>query len=407
MGCMRTLPALAMVFALSACTGGIQAPPPTAGHLRLFEATANRIAVIDTSTHSTIRNLPLGVPSADWKHLYSLNGSTLVDTDPETGATSRTIELPGRYQLPAATSTGLPRGTSPNGVWLAVESYEVQAGATPSATHLVILNTVEPGVRRTVNLAGYFNFDAISNDGERLYLIQYLNGREYYVRLYDVISGKLDANIVVDKSNGEQSMSGTRLSGIATPDGNWLFSMYVRESDGPFIHALSLDGPFAFCLDLPGSGYGSSDTARHWSIAMDRAGNALYAVNSATGVVAEIDNSQQYNPQVKRTTHISVGRSASVGSNAAVISPDGKWLIAAGSSGLVWIDTTTLAVRTQALRDWHIWTLGMSPDGMEVYAVSDSGSVAGLATTTGRVLSTFDTAEGRPMALMRVASASA
>lgn len=405
MGSMRILPALAAAFLVSACAGGIQAPPPASDHLRLFEATANQIAVIDTSTHVTVRHLPLGVPSADWKHLYSLSGSTLVDTDPGTGATTRTIELPGRYQLPAATATGLPGGTSPDGVWLVVESYGGQAEATPSATHFLILNMVETGVRRTVNLAGYFKFDAISNDGERLYLIQYLNGREYYVRLYDLVSGKLDANIVVDKSNGEQSMSGTRLSGIATPGGNWLFSMYVRESDGPFIHALSLDGPFAFCLDLPGSGYASSDGAKQWSIAMDRAGNALYAINSATGVVAEIDSSQQYNPLVKRTAHISVGRSASVGSNAAVVSADGKWLIAAGSSGVVWIDTTTLAVRTQALQDWHVWTVGMSPDGMEVYAASDDGRVAGLATSTGRVLSTFDTTEGRPIALMRVASA--
>jgi WD40 repeat protein len=339
------------------------------------------------------------VTSADWKHLYSIRGTALVDTDPSSGLTSTTLQLPGAYQLPAATSSGLPGGISPNGSWLVAQSFD---GA---ATHFVIVGTAEMRVAHTANLTGRFNFDAISNDGERLYLIQYLNGREYYVRLFNVLASTLDENIVVDKSDGGQSMTGLRLSGIATPGGGWLFSMYVRESDNPFIHVLSLDGPFAFCLDLPGSGYASSNAERHWSIAMDRTGDSLYAINAATGVVAQIDNSQQFNPQIRRTANIAGGRPADVGSNAAVLSPDGRWLIAAGSSGVVWIDTTTLAVRMQALTSWHSWSLGLSPDGSEVYAVSESGQVAGLETATGRVISTFDTGVGRPMALIRVASA--
>jgi DNA-binding beta-propeller fold protein YncE len=59
----------------------------------------------------------------------------------------------------------------------------------------------------------------------------------------------------------------------------------------------------------------------------------------------------------------------------------------------------------QALGGWHAWSLGLSPDGSEVYAVSDTGRIAGLDTATARVISTFDTGVGRPMAIMRVASA--
>jgi WD40 repeat protein len=138
---------------------------------------------------------------------------------------------------------------------------------------------------------------------------------------------------------------------------------------------------------------------------MDRTGNLLYAVNAATGVVAQIDNSQLYNPLVKRTAHIAAGRPADVGSNAAVLSPDGRWLITAGSSGVVWIDTTTLVVRMQALAGWHAWSLGLGPDGSQVYALSDTGRIGRLDTATGRVISTFDTGVGRPIALMRVVSA--
>jgi hypothetical protein len=399
MGGMKIARAFAVLLVTAACAGGPAQPPPASGHMRLFEATSSEIAVIDSATHFAIRHLPLGVPSADWKHLYSISGVALVDTDPSSGLTIATLQLPGAYQLPAATSSGLPGGISPNGYWLVAQAYD------GSATHFVIVNTAEMRIAHTANLAGHFNFDAISNDGERLYLIQYLNGREYYVRLYNVLTGSLDENIVVDKSDGEQSMTGLRLSGIATPGGSWLFSMYVRESENPFIHVLSLDGPFAFCLDLPGTGYAASDAERHWSIAMDRNGNAVFAVNSATGVVAQVDNSQQFNPQVKRTAHIAGGRPGDVGSNAAVLNSDGRWLITAGSSGLVWIDTATLAVGMQTLTGWHVVSLGLSPDGSQVYTVSDSGRIADLETATGRVISTFDTGVGRPMALMRVASA--
>jgi len=180
--------------------------------------------------------------------------------------------------------------------------------------------------------------------------------------------------------------------------------MYVREHESPFIHALSLDGPFAFCLDLPGNGYATSEAEMHWSLAMDRTGSRLYAVNGATGVVAEIDTSNQYGPQVKRTAHLAGGKSAKAGANAAVISSDGKTLVAAGAAGIEWIDTASLTTRMQALGDWHVWSLGLSPDGSMLYAVGDDGHIAEVAMASGEVTHTFDPAEGQPMGLMRVAA---
>jgi hypothetical protein len=399
MGGMKIARAFAVLFVTAACAGGPTQPPAESGHMRLFEATSSEIAVVDSVTHVAVRHLPLGVPSADWQHLYSISGPALRDTDPASGLTRATLQLPGTYQLPAATSTGVPGGLSPDGGWLVAQSYD---GAT---THFVIVNTVGMRIAHTAKLAGRFTFDAISDDGQRLYLIQYLNGREYYVRLFDVLTGNLDANIVVDKSNGEQSMSGLRLSGLATPGGSWLFSMYVRESDNPFVHALSLDGPFAFCLDLPGSGYGSNAGEKHWAIAMDRMGSTFFAVNSATGVVAQIDNSQQYNPHITRTAQIPGGRPLNIGPNAAVLSDDGKSLVVAGSTGLAWIDTARLAIRFQILTDWRIWSLALSPDGKTLFAVNDDGRIAEVMMYSAQVTSTFDPSVGRPMALIGVASA--
>ena len=178
----------------------------------------------------------------------------------------------------------------------------------------------------------------------------------------------------------------------------------MRENDNPFMHALSLDGPFAFCLDLPGSGYSGGKADMQWSLAMSSNGSRLYAVNGATGTVAEVDTSNQFSPQIVRTAKIAIGNSASTGAGATVISPDGKTLVTAGSSGIVWVDTASLTVRMEALSEWHVLSLGLSTDGSVLYAVSDKGSIAEVSMASGDVANRFDGAQGQPMALMRVAS---
>lgn len=400
---MRTIGALICVGLITAgCAATRGALPPGNGD-KLYEAvTAHgspQLSVIDSRTQTAQRRLPLGAPSRDWTHLYSIAGTSLTDTDPLTGSTRSTMILPPGYKLPPATISGVPGGTSPDGRWLVVEAFEPVSG-----THMLLIDTTTSTVIHRVNLAGQFHFDAVSNDGMRLYLIQLLNGKEYYVRLYDVPTGALTDNIVVDKSNGEQSMTGVRLSGVASPDGHWLFSMYVRENEGPFIHALSLDGPFAFCLDLPGGGYATNAAEKQWSLVMNRSGSRLYAVNGATGTVAEVDSSNQFQPQVTRTVNFTATRSSVGGSGAAVLSADGKTLVTSGGYGIVWVDTTTLTTRMRSLRDWRVSSLGLSPDGRTLYAVRDSGAIAELNMRSGGVSATFDPAEGQPLALMRVAA---
>ena len=273
---------------------------------------------------------------------------------------------------------------------------------------MLVIDTTTSRVWRKIDLRAYFRFDAVSDDGDRLYLIQHLNGKEYYVRLYDVIGGKLDDNIVVDKSDGNQAMVGTRLSGVATPDGHWLFSMYVREHESPFIHALSLDGPYAFCLDLPGHGYVDSGAEMHWSLAINRDGSRLYAANPATGAVAVISPGANGAPAVLRTARFDKAMSVAgnaAAANAAVVSADGATLVAAGPAGIAWIDTTSLRVRAHALADWSVSSLGLSPGEQNLYAIGDDGRIAVISMATTSVSAKFDPAEGRPMSLMRVAAA--
>jgi DNA-binding beta-propeller fold protein YncE len=209
-------------------------------------------------------------------------------------------------------------------------------------------------------------------------------------------------------------MAGTRVSGVPSHDDQWLYSLYVRADGSAFIHALSLDSPLAFCIDLPG--VASTTNGFHWSLALNGAGTHLYATNGATGIVTDlgVDNGV---PGAPRATRLSINQSASVpaikdvaakafGGNAAAISPDGKTLVMAGKTGVLWIDTATLDSTDRQLPSWNVWSLAISPDGATVYAINDAGMIAELPMSGAHQATTFGGAEGQPLDLIRVAAAS-
>lgn len=386
------------------------------GDYMLYEATSqtSQIAVIDSRTHAILRHLPLGTPSPDWKHLYSVNLDTLVDLDLETGATLHSIRLPGNYRLPPATLSGMPGGLSQDGRWLTLESVE-PATPVPTNTHLLVIDTSYATAVRRIDLDGFFSFDAVSNDGKRVSLIEYVSPAVYHVRMYDLSARQLDPNIVFDKGDGSEAMTGLRLSGIPSPDGHWLYSVYVREGMSPFIHALSLDGPLAFCIDLPGGGYSSDANAFRWSIAMPASGARLFATNAANGVASELNVTSDSMPGLARSVQIGSGGSVAagfaqgvqakeLGANAAVITPDGQTMVTAGSTGIVWIDTKGLHAGTRLLDRWNVASLALSADGKYLWALSDGGKIAEVKMASREVAATFD-AEAYPLALMRVEAA--
>lgn len=415
---MRSLLTMACVVVLVAACGRAPGTPLTSGNFKLYEATSDRsqIAVIDLKSHAIERRMQLGTPSSDWKHLYSVASSMLYDVDPETGSSIKSLRMPGYYQLPRVTLSGMPGGLSQNGRWIALESFDESPSGPPTASHFVVVGTKFDSAPVRIDLRGYFAFDAVSNDGLRLYLIEYMSGANYRVRIYNVPAGQLNPEVVVDKSDPQESMTGQRLSGIPATDGAWLFSMYVRPSQSPFIHALVMDGtPLALCIDLPGLGYEKDMNAFRWSLAMSTDGAHLYAANAASGVVSEI-NTGASGVELARSVHIDSGRTAAgifvkdvqakeFSSNAAVVSLDGKTLATASSSGIVLIETKGLSVRARALTDWTVWSLALSPDGKVVYALSDSGKIAEVSMESGRVGATFDPGAGMPLDIMRVAAA--
>ena len=401
-------------LALVAGCGRVTTDPLAAGDFRLYEAASTTdsqlVAVINSHSQATESRLPLGTLSADGKHLYAARSNTLQDIDPHTGAIARTLLLAGAFGLPPATLGGIPGGLSQNGDWLVLITSGVQ-----TTSHMLLISTTTFTVTKRIDLDGYFEFDAISNDGLRLYVIEYTNPTQglYRVRVYEIDAGQLGSYTVVDKGGSPEPMTGVRLSGVFSPDGNWLYSVYARQSGGDFVHALNLSAPYAYCLDLPGAGSSSDINDFHWSLALTADGKHLYAANGATGLITQIDNLDGYNPSIVHTGHIgSPGASANafiqsveakeLGAQGAVLSPNGATLVTTGATGLIWIDTATFHVRRIQLGGWTVWSVVASPDGSRVYALSDQGAIAELSMVDGRIGATFNPSVGLPIGLLRV-----
>ena len=406
--------ALLIVAACGRAPGGQVSP----GDYKLYEAastsSSQQLSIIDSRSHSVELNMPLGTPSPNWMHLYTVQGNLLAELDPRTGAVLHKLQMPGSYQLPPATLSGVPGGLSPNGRWLVLEAPDRTSSTLPSSSHLLVVDTTYAKKPQRIELNGDFRFDAINDGGSRVYLIEYLSTSEYHVRFYNVGGGSvgsLDPSVVFDKSDGSAAMAGTRLAGVASLDGQWLYSLYVRPDKGAFIHALSLENPVAFCIDLPGSGYSTNLDEFHWSLAVNAAGTHLYAANGATGTVVDMSIDGGV-PNHLRAAHLANGQTAGnfiqsveakeLGSNAAALTPDGLTLVIAGKTGLIWIDTSTLKALDRKLTGWRIWSVAMTPDGTTLYAIDDTGMIAELPMKGAHAATTFGGAGGQPMALIRV-----
>lgn len=354
----------------------------------LFVQTQTGVTAIDARTHSAVAQLPQGVPSADWKHFYAVSGGLLEDFDPLSGRVLRSVILPGAYGVPVVTASGARGGISQDGRRLVLEQQ------SNGVSHLLILDTSFTGEPVRVDLPGDYQFDAISNDGARLYLIQHADNDHYFVRDYVPGTG-LDPNIIFDKSDGAVAMSGIRLMGVPSPDGSWLYSVYARSGQSSFVHELSLDAPFAFCVDLSGPGYAAATGAMHWSVALNGANGEVFAVNATLGRVAVLGQAGDDTPRTGTLTGLA-------GATSTLVTGDGRWLVVGARGGVRWIDASSLSAGGAALESWDVVGLAASPGASALFALGDSGQVAQL-DQTGRTVTTFASGLARPVALLGVA----
>jgi hypothetical protein len=215
---------------------------------------------------------PAGLTSAGSPYRYvaihpNVAGApTLVErTTLDGGNINRWWYLRGNYYVPAVAYDGTGGGLSADGGTLVLSRFT--RSYAPKRSRFAVLNTdtylrhpVRPGEHRPphavsrFSLPGFYSFDAISPTGDRVYLIHYLSSREpadYEVRAFDLPSGRLLPDPVVDPKEAGERMEGLPITRAMSPDGRWAYTLYDGNGKTPFLHALDTVAGSAVCVDLP------------------------------------------------------------------------------------------------------------------------------------------------------------
>jgi hypothetical protein len=101
------------------------------------------------------------------------------------------------------------------------------------------------------------------------------------VRAFDLASGRLLPEPIVDPSEPDERMAGMPISRATPPDGRWAYTLYDGSGHEPFIHALDTVGQRAVCVDLPQL-EGRKDLFL-LRLQMDRRGQELMVSSAARG----------------------------------------------------------------------------------------------------------------------------
>ena len=147
-----------------------------------------------------------------------------------------------------------------------VEAEDAKAKAKTSR-FAIVARTLD-AKPRIVELAGAFEYDALSPDGSLLYVVEHLPGPpagHYQVRTVETATGTLRPEVVVDKTEVNEEMAGWPVAQARRSDG--LVLTLYRGEEHPFIHALNSIDAWAICLDLPATGADDADAALDWGLA--------------------------------------------------------------------------------------------------------------------------------------------
>lgn len=156
----------------------------------------------------------------------------------------------GSYGIPLVANDGSTEGLTRDGRTLVLAPF---VGPETTTSRFAFVDTKKLRPSKVVALRGPFSFDALSPDGQTLYLIQYLKGKpaRYVVRAYDVREGRLLQTAIADPREQRETMSGSPVTRVASRDRVWAYTLYHRPGSRPFVHALDTEHRRAVCVDLP------------------------------------------------------------------------------------------------------------------------------------------------------------
>ena len=339
------------------------------------EGERGPVSAYDTRTGKLRFRLPAGFSSADGRSHFTafgwLAGTKVAAFTVSSGGVRQTFTVPGRWRI---------GGVSPQGRWLVLSNRRFH----PLRTEFALLDSSRGLIVQRFRLRGNFEVETVSADGLRLFLIEHLSedgAPRYLVRLYDLGTRRLQSEPL--RGGKDRVMAGYAWSGVASPDGRWLLTLYLNTlRSSAFVHALDLKKSTPRCIDLP-SGRGAFDLLKRYSLTLSPDGRTLFAANPALGVVAEIDLGTR---RVVRKSSFAAQRAGDVRRAATLsgtISGNGRTLYFSGGRSLWAYDAAYGRVRGPYPAGGAILGFGYGKDERRVHALLRDGRMLMFDAATG------------------------
>jgi hypothetical protein len=239
-----------------------------------------------------------GVLSADGRVRFLAipdRGDTLLErVDAETGALRWNRRVPGEWTVPAVTLDGDTAGIAYGGGRLILIRPRSSFPQRSFSLLVVDPDTLYP--RREIRLRGDFSFDAISPDGETVFLVQYPNPRDrndYRLRRLELPRGRLLPGSLLPENEPDEEMRGFPMTRVSGRGGRWEYTLYDggatypgREVGEPFVHALDTVGERTLCIDL---GWIKPAAVGRMDLRLRAGGDEVEVVDPRFGVIGRID----------------------------------------------------------------------------------------------------------------------
>jgi hypothetical protein len=360
----------------STCTSGSAVPGSRYLTLRI-EGQSGPLALYDMVTSRRHVSLPSGLVSADGTTFVSATklgsgGTRVTRYALPSGRVVATGQLPGRQSLVAV---------SPDGRRLLLQ-FVAQPGSTRYA--------VVDGMRMTrgVSLRGNYEVETLSPDGRRMFLVHWGDNGRYDLRNYDLRTNRLATTPTRSSETGAvEKMQGVQSVGLASRDGAWLHTLYVKGRGVAFVHALDLRAGVGHCIDLELPAVDPTAIgAAALTLSPDE--RTLYIAMPLAGRVFSVDVGRL---EVTHTLRFRRPALSALAINpSAAVTPNGRMLYAAAGTSLWALDTAAWRLtgpRAVGVGEkQHAMATGVSPDGRRVVVLrSDRKLVARDAATLRRI----------------------
>jgi hypothetical protein len=336
---------------------------------------AGPLSAVDVRSGRRLFQLPSGIASADGRSFYALGDRSPGSQTVLARYDARTGVRFARWRVPWANFLA---AVSANGRWAVI--YDAR-----SNRRWTRLRVIEPRARRVVRdvrLRGVFEVETISDDGRRLFLVHHHRDGSYAIRLFHVGRGVLRSEALQPK-NEDEAMAGDPWTAVASPDGRWLLTLYVKRHEREaFVHALDLRRAVTFCLDLPGRA--GPRVLQQYGLALSRDGGRLFAANASAGALAAFDLRGE-TPRTAFARRFRPQRAPQVIWANAALSPNGRTLYFGTIRGLRAFDVPTGRIRGP-YRVGAVAGFAFTPDGRRLTVVRLGRRPLSLDARSGRAL---------------------